>query len=271
MAELNLVPEFTPEETVGSEMPVITGAGVKEEVPLKEPPVEEIPPASPAEKEPSDGGETPKADDADLLSEKEREEKAREIQGIEAEKARLLTEVQELRGERRQLKQSEADKLQSEIDELKDLDPQDVSAIERIIRAKGYLTKGEAGQIRYDDAKDSAIDKFLTKYPEYKKENDPNDIRWEAIQREMYRYVQPNNPSEFFNLLERSHKFLAETIPSDPNRPAQKQRVEVASMGGGGVQRSSSQKSLPAHMEQYYRDGGWSEEDITEIKKNYQE
>lgn len=271
MAELNLGQDFTEDETLGSPMPVVTGQpGVKEAA--EEVVEEEIPSASPAEKEPSEGGETPGADDAGSLTEEQKEELARSIQGLEKEKARLLVDVSSLKGERRQLKQADIQQVQSEIDELKDYDPADVVAIERIMQVKGYLTKQEAETLRYEDKKQSAIDKFLSKYPEYKKENDPNDVRWGAIEREMEDYRRPSDPSKVYSLLERAHKFLSETTPtSDPSRPAQKQRVEIASMGGGGVQRSSSQKSLPDHLKQYYRDGGWSEEEITEIEKNYQE
>ena len=97
------------------------------------------------------------------------------IKGLQEERVKLLREVSELKGQKRQIKQDGLAVIQSQIDELKDLHPQDVEVIERVLRAKGLMTREEADKMFYEAVKDEELNKFLEKYPEYKPENDKED------------------------------------------------------------------------------------------------
>ena len=177
---------------------------------------------------------------------------------------KLLKEISELRGQRRELKQDQLTVVSKEIEELKDVHPDDAAIVEKVLRAKGYIRKDEAHQMFYDTVKQEELNKFLSKYPEYKPENDQNDLNWSALQRELGLYKMPGDPHQIGEILERAHKAVAR--PADPASQARKRQIEIASVGGGGMQRSSStKKSLDPRYRQELERGGWSEEEIKRI------
>jgi len=188
-----------------------------------------------------------------------------QVQGLTDEREKLLKEIQELRGTRREIKQEQLGKVEEKLDELKDLHPDDISVIERVLRAKGYITKDEASKITYDNVKQEELDRFLTKYPEYKPENDKSDINWNALQRELGYYRMPTDPHKITEILERAHRTIQK--PSDRGVIEKQQKLETARVGGGGIQRSSSRKTLPPSYKEELSRGGWSEEEISKIEE----
>ena len=114
------------------------------------------------------------------------------------------------------------------------------------------------------------LHKFLEKHSEYRPENDPGDINWQTLQREISFYKSPSNPHSMGEILERAHKQVRPTNPS-PAKPIEqvKRQLEVAGVGSGGTQNSSSApKSLSAKYKEELIRGGWNEEDIKNIEKN---
>lgn len=197
---------------------------------------------------------------------KDTQELEKAVNGLRAEQTKLLKEIQELKGTRREIKQEKLETVNKRLDELKDLHPDDVSVVDRILQAKGVVTREEADKMFYDSVKQSELDKFLDKYPEYKPENDPNDTNWNALQRELGYYKLPTDPHRITDILERSHKMVAK-VPSGQSITAQKRQVEVASHGSGGAQRPSpSGKTLDPEKREILRRGGWSEADIKSIE-----
>ena len=252
---LGKIPKFTDEETPPEEL------GTEE---VKETPTEEVeeeeketPSELPAEEKPAEE-ESPSDDTGELLQ---------AVESLQTEKEKLLREIQELRGQRREIKKEELVRVDEKLDELKDLYPEDISVIDRILKAKGYVTKGEAQKMFYEQVKQEELTKFLEKYPEYKPENDPNDINWNALQRELGVYRMPENPHLVEGILYRAHKAV-QKVPSERGIPAKKRQVEIAGVGAGGTQRSSSLKTLPAQKRQALEQGGWSEEEIREIESS---
>lgn len=247
------VPEFTSDETPGG------SAGIKE---VKEAELEKVqeeeketPTEPPADIKP--GGE-PVGDTGELM---------KQIQGLQGEKEKLLQEIQGLRGSRRELKQEQINKVEEKLDDLKDLHPDDIAVIEKVIRAKGYVTKEDVEKKIYEDIKQDELNKFLSKYPEYKPENDKNDINWNALQRELGYYRLPKDPHQLSEILERAHRSISKTS-SDHSIIEKKQKLETAGVGVGGAQRSSSKKTLEPHKREELRRGGWSEEEILKIEQN---
>ena len=244
MAILNMVPKFSDGQT----------EEVKETIPevVEE---KETPSEPPADIEPA----VENRDDTTELM--------RAKQGLEEELVRLRKDIVDLRGQRRDLKKEEIIRVEQKIDELNDVSPEDVTLIDRVLRAKGYMTKEESHKMFYENVKTEELNKFLEKYPEYKPENDKDDLNWSVLQKELGFYRMPDNPRFIGEVLERAHRAIAK-VPSDRAISAKKRQVELAGVGGGGGQRSSSGKSLDPRYRDELSRGGWSEEEIKDIEKN---
>jgi len=147
MDTVGKIPEFT---TDGSPEPS-PPEEVKQTVP--EPTAEQAPekdtPTPPVEKPADISGEEPVAPSIDP-------ETARAVQGLQNERVKLLKEISELKGQKREIKQDQLNVVQAQIDELKDLHPEDVATIDRVLRAKGFMTKAEADKMFYDAVKNEA-------------------------------------------------------------------------------------------------------------------
>lgn len=251
------VPDFTSDEELAGTKEV--KQATTEEVVEEE---KETPTEPPAEEKPAEGSETPPAIDTSEL--------VKQVEGLQTEKDKLLEEIKSLRGARRELKQQEIEKVQERIDELKDLHPDDIAVIEKVLRAKGYVTREESHKMYYEAVKQEKLNLFLEKYPEYKPENDANDINWNALQRELQYYRMPENPHEIATILERAHRSI-QRVPGGQDIEVKKQQLRTASLGStSGISRPSSTKTLPLRLKEEYRRGGWSEEEINEIEKNWE-
>lgn len=243
---IGIIPEFTSDETP-----------ISEPIPEEVKPLETDTPAPPAEKP-----------DEIVIEESpapSQEEIHRAEQGLQTELVKLRKEIAELRGQKREIKQEQIDSVQAQIDELKDMHPDDVATIDRVLRAKGYMTKPEADKMFYEAVKNEELNKFLEKYPEYKPENDPDDVNWTTLQRELGYYRTPENPREIAQLLERAHRGVVK-VPSGPSIAPQKRQLETAQVGGGGVQRSSPQATLDPDKRAMLKQGGFTDEEIQSIE-----
>lgn len=195
--------------------------------------------------------------DADVLE--------KQLTGLQQEKAKLLDELKHLRGTKRELKQEQLVVVQKEMDELKDVNPEDSALIERVLRSKGYVSKDEVRKMYYKSVQDQVIAEFCEKYPEYKPENDSENINWNALNRELADYRMPESPHEIRRVLEKAHKAISPNVP-DTSIAVKKRTVETASAGAGGTQRSSSSKSLTSEQRRMYEEGGWSKDEIAKIE-----
>ena len=241
--KIGAIPEFTTDESVVA------------------PTEETVVPVEPEEPEPTEP-ETP----ADPLP-ANTPELEKKVVGLENEREKLLEEIKTLRGTRRELKQEQINVVENKITELTDVNPEDVAVIDKVLRAKGYITKDEAKGMTYEATKQDELNKFLEKYPEYKPENDANDINWSALNRELGYYRMPDDPRKITEVLERAHRNVSKGS-TQPSVQVRKQQVAVASHGSGGVQRSTPRQDtgrLSPQMKAHLIAGGWTEEDI----KNY--
>jgi hypothetical protein len=217
----------------------------------------ETPSELPTEEKPAEGVDEPQGDGTGELE--------KQVQGLQREKQELLKHIVELRGQRREIKQEEFKKVDEKIDELIDVHPDDAKLIEKVLRSKGYVTKDEAQKMFYEAVKQEELNKFLDKYPEYKPENDSNDLNWQSLQTELKDFGMPSDPHRIGHVLEKAHR-LAAKFSGDRSAEVKK-RIETASVGGGGTQRSSSSSSLTPEQRRVYEDGGWSQEEIKQIEK----
>lgn len=243
---LNMMPDFSSDDGTGKEevKQIISDEGIEEKETPSEPPAED----QPVEQI---------HDDTDLH---------KQLQSLQEERTKLLKDIVDLRGQRRDLKQQELVKVQETINELEDVNPDDVVLIEKVLRQKGYITKEESNKMFYKAVEQEELAKFFTKYPEYKPENDKEDLNWGSLQKELTYYRMPDNPHLIGEVLERAHRGIVKT--SDRTVPAKKRQIELAGVGAGGSQRSSSGKSLDPRYRDELSRGGWSEEEIKDIEKN---
>lgn len=254
------IPEFTTDETVGvEEVKQTTEETVEEE--------KETPSEPPAEEQPAEEVQPSKGDDTAELQ--------RAVQGLQGEREKLLREIQALRGQRREIKEEELTKVEKTLDSLTDLNPEDVSTVERILRSKGYVTKQEAHTMFYESVKQEQIDAFIVKYPEYKPENDPNNLNWGAIEREIQEYYRmPKDPHRVGDILEKAHKAL-QRPGSGLNVAERQHRLETASVGSKttATRQPSSEKTLNPRLSSLLRTHmqGWSEEEIKQMEQNLEE
>ena len=251
MAILNLGSDFTPSGAEGTVAVKTAEVATKVVETEKETPAESTPVEKPAEESVQDAGAL---------------ELEKQLTGLQQEKAKLLDELKSLRGTRRELKEQQIVTVQKEMDDIKDVNPQDAELIERVIRSKGYVNKAEASKMYYESVKQQVIAEFLEKYPEYKPENDSQDLNWNSLNRELADYRMPENPHDIHRVLEKAHKAVNRSV-GDRSLPAKQKAVQTASVGAGGTQRSSSGKSLDPAKRRAYEDGGWSEEEIKAIEK----
>lgn len=261
MAEniVGTIPEFTqdssPAEPVIEEVKQPTG----DEPVLDEKETPELPAEKPTDIVSVDTTEPPVVQGTDT--------KDVAISSLQTERVKLLREIAELRGQKREVKRDQLAQVDKQIDELKDLNPQDVTIIERVLRSKGYMTKEESTQMFYKAVENEEVNKFLDKYPEYKPENDPNDANWSILQKELGFYKLPSDPKLIGQILERAHKGVVK-VPSGPSLPIQQRRIQVASSGSGGTQRPSSNVfTFDADKRAMLRQGGFSDEEILNMEK----
>jgi len=270
------IPEFTTEEAGSEPKEEVIKSDVGEETP-DVPEGTETPPELPAEEKPVEVAESQPADEdtevkeLDSLRATVNEAVEKATVGLRGEIVTLREKLSDARSiaEKRTI-EKRIDTVKENIDELTDLNPEDVTVVDRILRSKGYITKKESESMFYDSVKREKLAEFLEKFPEYKPENDPSDSKWANLQAEVGLYKMPDDPYFITRILERAHRAISKTS-SDPSIPIKKQQVKTAGVGSGGVQRSSSKGRLDSHRRQLLEQGGWSEEEIQSIEKNLSE
>lgn len=247
---IDMVPKFADEGEAQPEEVVETVQETTPEVP------EEPSPEEPAEPAPQEA-EAPQED-----------EREKELEGLRREKARLIQEVQALRGQKRDLKKEELVTVNEKIDELKDVHPDDAKLVEKVLRAKGMISQEEARKMFYDSVKKEQLDAFLDEFPEYKPENDPTDANWNALNREFALYRLPDDPRQIKAILKRAHQAIQDSSPKEERTiEVKRQQVKTASAGSSGVQKSPSTKSFDPYKRVMLQNGGFSDEDIKRMEE----
>lgn len=199
----------------------------------------------------------------------EKEKLARELAGLQKARRELVLELADLRGDRKDAKQQQINQVQQQIDDLKDLNQQDVNTIDRILKAKGYVSQESVSKMLYESQKQSEINSFLNQFPQYNEKNDPAGVKFGQLLQELKLYKEPQNSTQFGELLRRAHAAIGgESASSERVPTVQQRRAQIAGVGAGGAQRSSSVKSFSPEKRQRLLDGGWSEEDVKRMEQN---
>lgn len=265
MTKIGKLPEFTTEEGV-------TAGAESAPEQIETPAGEETPSEAATENEPSEvvGEETkdsaPEVADNTSTQSKELQN---EIVGLRDARKELLDEIKELRGERRELKQREIDRVEQKIeqktDDLKDLHPDDVTLIDRVLRAKGYVSQPEVNKMLFEAKKQDVLNKFLREFPEYKPENDPDNKKWGQVLQEISLYREPTTADQYETLLRRAHRMAGGASAGGQSVAVKKHQVQVASAGSAATRKPSSTNKLSQLAETHMQ--GYSQEEIAEMQK----
>lgn len=264
------IPDFTEDAPLGDDIKGINQVSIPGmEKPAEEPTAgeeKETPSEPPAEEQPAESGKA-QGDDTGALAELRGQLRV-EIEGMAKDRKSLISELNDLRDQRRTERETELNKLKKEVDELQDLNPEDITVVERILKAKGYVSQSQLDTMLYNARKQDEIARFLSEFPEYSEDNDPNRKKFEGLLSEVKLYREPEDPKSYGNILRRAHKTFAGTQGiSERDLSVKRRQAEIAGVGAGGIQRSSSVKSFDSTMRQRLSDGGWSEEEIKLMEK----
>lgn len=266
--KIGSIPDFTDEGVQREVKQVVDETTIEE----KETPADLPSESEESEQKPVEEAEAPLNDDTEIPKETLDKAVARATEGLRREISKLKVELATATGADRKVIQGKIDLVQEKVDDLKDVAPEDIGLIDRVLRAKGYLTKEESNKMHYDTVKNEKINEFLTEFPEYKPENDPNDHNWNALQKQIQDwYRMPNDPKVIKDLLLKAHRDIAKPLSDRSVIEVKKQQLKVASSGSSGTQRSSPKPNsrlsslLRTHM------SGWSDEEISKLEKNLPE
>jgi hypothetical protein len=176
--------------------------------------------------------------------------------------------LKDLRGTKREAKQAELTTVEENLDKLEDVNTDDVNLIERILRARGFIRKDEVTKMYSEAQKQEEIEKFFKEYPEYSEDHDPERRKFGPLLQEVSLYKEPSDPKLWGQILRRAHRNL-EGMKSASERPIaiKKRQVEIAGVGSGGAQRSSSIKAFTPEKRYALQQGGWSEEEIHRMEE----
>lgn len=235
------------------------------------------------------------------------EEKQRELQGLvgtenalsddlktlDTQISAARTRISQRRGERREkrdLTQSIDSALPPEetTDDLSDIDPETLKVLDRFTKAKGLVPKSELSQMTYQSAHKNAEDAFYESHPEYKPENDDNDLLYNALKTELSLYSTPKDAKLIPKLFEKAHSEVAKIYP-DKFKKAAPDKKEISedtkaaagrikkqqtgggpsggSSGGGSTSKtvSGTTRTFTDVQITALKDGGWSDEDIKRL------
>lgn len=172
---------------------------------------------------------------------------------------------------------AEAEKKAEQVD-LSDVHPDDVTRIQKILKAGGYVSRAELDDreqkmftASYDQVKNQVVNDFIAKHPEYHPKNDVGDTRWNTLLGEYNLFNLPKDPRQINDLLERAHRLVSgkTLVPKDAAKILAQSKVNADSKsfggGSGGAAIPSSRKSggIPKDARNYLK--GFSEEELSEM------
>lgn len=231
------------------------------------------------EEEPEEEGEDPEeGSDPDPEPEEEDElsKEAKALEAIKAQKAALLGEISDLRKERREIKTTHGHavppKKEEPImvdDELKDIDPQSIEVVEKVLRARGYVKKDELEQRDKRTALTMEQNAWLDEHPEYKAENDPNDERWNKLTEIVALFQVPSNTKQLRKILDIAHGQIAGSSPRIAVKPkgevqAKREKLKASATPQGGSGAKTVHPSKKSNIDPSYL-VGFTDEEKAEI------
>lgn len=165
---------------------------------------------------------------------------------------------------------------------LEGVNEEDVNLIEKVVRAKGFMTRSEfeAEQQKRSSQtskarRKEATQEFLKNYPQYSADKDPTGARWNKLMSEYKLFDKSvrQDPDRVSELLERAHRQIDSSPPSaleKAKKLAQKKQNALGatrSDGGGGSESSTQEapKAVPQGVRQFLK--GFKPEELANISE----
>lgn len=223
--------------------------------------------------EPETEEETPEVEEETTDDSTDEPDDEQVVTALTSEKERLLKEISDLRTERRSVRESKKEEplfIESQTDELADVNPQDAELIEKVLRAKGYVKKDELNALTYKEKLDAHKDQWLQAHPEYLPANDPDDTNWNALTTTLNGYFKtPANPADIVKMLDVAHGMVkpSSSIPtkSRASADAANEKIKISSKGAsaGGASKPIISKSKGTIDRSAFH--GFSDEELAEL------
>ncbi len=222
---------------------------------------------------------TEEESDASQESEEDMEKKQTlsELEALRLEKQKILDDIKDARKDRREARENLSAKPlfvdKPKDDELKDLNPDDVAMIEKVVRAKGYVPREELQKMTYEEKKQASIDSWVSLHPEYQHSAE-GDANWDALKEVLKQpyFSMPPDPRDVVKLLDIAHRQIKDSIKPLPVRSgaeikeAQK-KIDLSSKGDSnkGSKGSAPAKTAKANDVNRSYLKGFSDEEMDEI------
>jgi hypothetical protein len=246
---IGTIPEFTTDDG--------TPEGVKEN--------EEIVVDSPTTEEPTTEETTTDEVVATETTDDDRVE-GDEIAALRREREALLGDIKGLRTERRELRAKPVEEplFVDQKDDLSDIDTEQLGTLRRVLKAEGYVKSTELEGRFTKEAQEEVRDEFLDSHPEYKPENDKDDLNWKRLTSELGLYAQPKDRKTLKMILKKAHDAVSETSRTSTEDIDGKKRV-IARAGagagrGGKTVTTIEGGKIPAHLREHMK--GFDDEDF---------
>lgn len=142
--------------------------------------------------------------------------------------------------------------------------------VDFVAESKGYVKKEQT----YQETANQMLETFLEDHPEYKPENDPDDVYWGAFQRALKDYnVRDRTPRQLLGIYKKIHRDVQDEFgESDAQRAkehnrlnlnAQREKIRSVSHSGGGTkpERAAKAPQIDPSIRGMFK--GFSDEDFT--------
>ena len=189
------------------------------------------------------------------------------------ERARRL-QIEKLRKQKNEWKQKalsvnkkEENLIIKDNDKLSKYKPEEVQELIDIVKSQGFVQKDELVGSKYEETKAELLEEFFDKHPEYKAENDEDDLLWKQFvdRWESGIYNQrPPNPKQLKTVFENIHKdiFGSQKIESK-SIAAKKEKIKsVSHPSGNSNTPSKDTKSVDPSLRAFFPDA--TDEDLKE-------
>ena len=168
------------------------------------------------------------------------------IAALEATRDKLRAEVTQMREERRRERAKPLILEKGEELDLSDVAEQDIAVIEKVLRAKGYVSKSELQTLSYQEKLEASKDEWLQAHPEYQPANDPDDTNWGKLQETLKLFASPSDPKDVKRVLDMAHAYIRPVVAPTKNSAGTASATEKLIIASKGASGGSSTKPAPS-------------------------
>lgn len=229
------------------------------------------------ESEESTDEEDSEEESSDENEEKDKSDGLKDVGGETPKERALRLEVTRLKATLRQhrsgellVKKTDIETVDTEDEELKQYDPEELKRFEKLALKMGFAKKNELTQYTMQERLDSEFQSFMESHPEYSPEKDTDGILWNQLKEEFSLYQQPKDPKTLKKILNRIHNDIigVKPITKDITKiKASQEKIKVASYSGATSSKTQTKTPKINPNTSVRTDGlkGFTEEELAEL------